>query len=191
MIRRAKERIKTIYLSLEKNDENSEISMTSPSSSNLNSNVVAAYSPEAITQRTQNTQTQTTPVATMRNESTIKKFKPKNFIKTFMDKSWFCSEKSNSENNLDSELDRYFLQKIAIDETNESEIEELGPLYFFNIFEDSYPKLSKIAKIVFSITATSVPSEALFSQVGLIQTELRNRLNPNLLESLTLLKENN
>ena len=38
--------------------------------------------------------------------------------------------------------------------------------------------------------ATSVPSESLFSQSGLIATELRNRLNPFLLEDLTLLKEN-
>ena len=41
-----------------------------------------------------------------------------------------------------------------------------------------------------SIPASSVPSECLFSSTGLIQTEIRNRLSPETLESITFLKEN-
>ena len=42
---------------------------------------------------------------------------------------------------------------------------------------------------MFSIPATSVTSEALFSQVGLIQNDLRNRLAPSTLENITFIKE--
>ena len=42
----------------------------------------------------------------------------------------------------------------------------------------------------FSIVATSVPSESLFSHIGLIQTDIRNRLSPDTLENIVFLKEN-
>ena len=55
---------------------------------------------------------------------------------------------------------------------------------FFSIF-------TPIAKYFLALMATSVTSEFLFSQSGIIATELRNRICPFLLEDLTLLKENN
>ena len=66
----------------------------------------------------------------------------------------------------------------------------LGPLAFFKANSVSYPILTKIARGIFCITATSVPSECLFSSTGLIQTDLRNRLGPDTLENITFLKEN-
>ena len=65
-----------------------------------------------------------------------------------------------------------------------------GPLFFYKNYHNIFPLLSKIAKMVFCATATSVPWENLFSNVGLIQTDLRNRLNSSLSENLTLIKEN-
>jgi hypothetical protein len=53
----------------------------------------------------------------------------------------------------------------------------------------SFPNLTKLAKIVLSVTATSVPSESLFSQAGITSNNLRNRLDPNLLEKLVLLNQ--
>ena len=66
----------------------------------------------------------------------------------------------------------------------------LGPLAFFKTNSVSYPILTKIARGIFCITATSVPSECLFSSTRLKHTDLRNRLAPNTLENVTLLKEN-
>ena len=56
-------------------------------------------------------------------------------------------------------------------------------IYFFTktIIADFQIK-QKLQKMFFSATATSVSTESLFSQAGLIKTDLRNRINPILLE---------
>ena len=51
--------------------------------------------------------------------------------------------------------------------------------------------MTPIVKYFLALIATSVPCESLFSQCGIIVTELRNRISSFLLEDLTLLKENN
>ena len=49
-------------------------------------------------------------------------------------------------------------------------------LEFFKIFQKELPTLAQVVKIIFSVTATSVPSESLFSDAGQIQSDARNRL---------------
>ena len=93
---------------------------------------------------------------------------------------------STTRSRLNIELDKYLVQEF----TDSSCDSDSGPLVFFSKHSVMYPKLSKVARELFSIPATSVPAECLFSHVGLTQSELRNRLNPNLLESLTLIKDN-
>ena len=63
----------------------------------------------------------------------------------------------------------------------------LGPSSYA---QDATQLSTKKLSAINSSIATSVPVECLFSHVGLTQSELRNRLNPNLLESLTLIKDN-
>ena len=63
-------------------------------------------------------------------------------------------------------------------------------LAFFKANSVSCPIFTKIARGIFCITATSAQSECLFSSTGQIQTDLRNRLAPNTLENITILKEN-
>ena len=94
------------------------------------------------------------------------------------------------QSELEIELEKYFNFKFILTEQEKPDIDLYGPLYFFKKYNNSFPILSPIAKSFLSLMATSVPSESLFSQSGLIATELRNRLNPFLLEDLTLLKEN-
>lgn len=53
--------------------------------------------------------------------------------------------------------------------------------------EVNYPHISKMARDLLSITATSVPSERLFSKAGLVVTELRNRPNAESARSLLCL----
>ena len=102
----------------------------------------------------------------------------------------FLANESVSKSELEIELDKYFNHKFNLTEFDKKEIEIYGPLFFFKQFHLIYPKLTSIAKSFLAIMATLVPCESLFSQTGIIANELRNRLNPFLLEEPTLLKEN-
>jgi len=53
-----------------------------------------------------------------------------------------------------------------------------------------YPILTKIAQKYISVPATSVPSEQLFSHVGEIITDRRNRLAPDFVTKLVFLSKN-
>ena len=69
--------------------------------------------------------------------------------------------------------------------------DEVDPiLWFFKTYGNNYPQLSILARCILCITSTSVPAECLFSEAGLIDTDLRNRLNPYNLELLTFLRHN-
>lgn len=68
--------------------------------------------------------------------------------------------------------------------------DDLNPLEFYKNNKSTYPHLANLSRMLFSIPASSVPSESLFSKAGLITTDLRNRLKPKLVESLVFLKEN-
>jgi hypothetical protein len=92
-------------------------------------------------------------------------------------------------NKIEAEIEGYIKHPIVINKMNE-EVKLYGSLYFYKNYKDSYPLLTKIAKNLLTSTASSVPSEALFSKAGLTQTELRNRLTPDTLEKLVILKEN-
>ena len=59
------------------------------------------------------------------------------------------------------------------------------------IFEKELSNMTNIVKIVFTVTATSVPAESLFSDAGLIQNDLRNRLDPAILDKINFVKSNN
>lgn len=61
-------------------------------------------------------------------------------------------------------------------ETNRADEDEDILLWWWKN-EKNYPCLSAMAKDIFSIMATSVPSERCFSKANLIITKLRNRLN--------------
>lgn len=61
------------------------------------------------------------------------------------------------------------------------------PIQFWNLRKEVFPSLSKIALKYLTITATSVPSERLFSTCGDILTDDRNRLDPYKLPQLCFL----
>ena len=61
------------------------------------------------------------------------------------------------------------------------------PLLFYKINEHQLPNMAKISKMLFCITASSVPSECLFSKSGELISKKRTRLNPVLAEELLIL----
>ena len=60
-------------------------------------------------------------------------------------------------------------------------------LQFYKINSHHLPNLAKIAKMLFCVTASSVPSECVFSKAGELISKKRTRLNPELAEDLLIL----
>jgi hypothetical protein len=50
--------------------------------------------------------------------------------------------------------------------------------------------MGKIAKMLFCVTASSVPSECMFSKAGELISKKRSRLNPELAEDMLMLASN-
>ena len=64
------------------------------------------------------------------------------------------------------------------------------PLNFYKTNENKIPNMAKIAKMVFCITASSVPSKCLFSTAGDLISQKRSRLHPECAQDLLLLNKN-
>ncbi len=79
-----------------------------------------------------------------------------------------------------SELNMYTSLKNTVTDTS-------CPLKFYQLNKDNLPNLANIAKMLFCTTASSVPSECLFSKSGELISKKRTRLNPVLAEDLLIL----
>jgi len=64
------------------------------------------------------------------------------------------------------------------------------PLDFYRSNQNIFPGLSKLAELVFCTTASSVPSECVFSACGQLINKRRTRLRPELAEDLLFLNRN-
>jgi hypothetical protein len=64
---------------------------------------------------------------------------------------------------------------------------DIYPIEWWKKHETIYPCLSKYAFDVLCVTATSVPSEQIFSKAGIIITKRRNRLSDNTIRSVMCL----
>ena len=82
----------------------------------------------------------------------------------------------------DDEVSRYFADPIVRSE------EDANPLRWWKNNSARYPKLSLIAKDFLSIPASTVASEAAFSQSGRVITDYRSNLSPDSVSILMELK---
>nr|XP_047143006.1 zinc finger BED domain-containing protein 4-like [Hydra vulgaris] len=119
-------------------------------------------------------QLSTSPIANNITLVNNKRRKSINLIELVTDKS--CCNLIESNDKLEKEINDYSLQYFHSYENSAIE--------FFQANQKLFPVLTQIARIIFSVPATSMPSECLFSSTDLIDTELRNRLAPSLLEHL-------
>lgn len=83
-------------------------------------------------------------------------------------------------NAVDKEIYKYNLE-------NSKNIE---PIDFWQSIKESYPILFHIFKRIFSVPATSVPAEQLFSHAGYNVWDRRNRLNPSNVNKMMVVYEN-
>lgn len=93
------------------------------------------------------------------------------------------SEDSSVDADIQKEINLLYSSKFNFSD-------DFNPLEFYKLNKTTYPHLSALSRMLFSIPASSVPSESLFSKASLITTDLRNRLKPKLVEHILFLKEN-
>lgn len=65
-----------------------------------------------------------------------------------------------------------------------------NPLDWWKMHEFQFPMLARMAKVMLCVTATSVPSERVFSTAGDIITHERSTLKPKNVDMLIFLKKN-
>ena len=94
----------------------------------------------------------------------------------------FNSDQSAATKELDRQIRVY--ENMDIDDDYDN-----NPFTFWYQYEADLPLLSKIAKSVLVIPASSAESERHFSIAGQIVTELRSSPDPDYLEALVVLKE--
>ena len=85
--------------------------------------------------------------------------------------------------NFDDEYMNYSNMNIHFNQSS-------NPRQFYRELSKQFPILSEIAKRVFCITASSVPSESLFSKAGYVVSKTRNCLAPEDGEQAVMLRDN-
>ena len=63
-------------------------------------------------------------------------------------------------------------------------------LNFWKTHQTKYPQLFKLFKILYTIPATSTPSERLFSDAGYQVWDRRNKISPERVEQVMFIFEN-
>ncbi len=92
------------------------------------------------------------------------------------------SDVSSQENDVDMELGSYLLTRNIDSEDD--------PIVWWKEHKGQYPKLSVLARKYLCITATSSPSERVFSTGGNIVTCLQSSLKPQNVDRLVFLAKN-
>ena len=84
---------------------------------------------------------------------------------------------------------QFEIEKKIIKELDDKDFDsKYHALLFFKYSSNKFPTLSKIARVLLCVPATSVPSESLLSISGIIKNDQRNRLKPDILEMLNIIK---
>ena len=99
------------------------------------------------------------------------------------------NDKTSIDDRFKSDFNSY-AGHIYKGQDSSDELNYVDPLIFYKTFSGHYRFLSKVARILLAITATSVPSESLFSSADLIQDDQLNRMRCELLDTLLFIKHN-
>ena len=90
---------------------------------------------------------------------------------------------SNSNEQMIRELTMFRSIKVEVNDQS-------CPLSFYKDNQYTLPGLAQVAEFIFCSTASSVPSECVFSETGRIITVMRNRTGSELAEELVMLAHN-
>ena len=180
--------VKTVRTKTEKNDEENEVNLDKndqnlePALHTLN---------EAGAHENQVVMTVSDPD----NCNVSKAIEPPCKVAKLNDDNWlddiiFCGSESAGSNKLSDdvlcmqEVDRYIAAESVTIDTN------INPLEWWKQNALFYPRISKIAKKVLAVPASSVPSERVFSLAGNLVSKKRSQLKPEHVDKMIFLKKN-
>lgn len=116
-----------------------------------------------------------------------------NFTREAHDSFWDCFNevaRDNSNDRRDQEKGNPIVNEIEFF-LKTSRIERIqDPYIWWSVNSSQYPQLSKIARIYLSAPGSSVYSERLFSEAGLLYEAKRSRLLPTTAENLVFIHHN-
>jgi hypothetical protein len=133
------------------------------------------------TQTQQTTQTQL--LATSTQAFT---YKPPAF--NFMDCTTASTQQPNSTKKPTQTKNKTKLQ-IEIDKYSQEQIKNIDPIDFWRQNKENYPGLFYCFTYIFTMQASSVPSESLFSEAGDQVTDKRNRLDPDRVNKIMVVED--
>ncbi|CAF3643806.1 unnamed protein product [Rotaria sp. Silwood1] len=94
----------------------------------------------------------------------------------------YDSDEYGSNTNQFDELDQYLIMKI------DKSLITYNPLDFWRYHAKQFPLLSKLAKRIYSISATSCNVEHQFSSAGLVINQGRTNINPEHIDNILLIR---
>jgi len=94
----------------------------------------------------------------------------------------WSSSSDDEDGEISDEVSRYFRTKVSD--------KNINPLEWWKQKESSFPSLAKLAKQRLCIPATSAPSQLVFTSLGLRLSKLRSCLEPENLDMLVFLHDN-
>ena len=162
-------------LQKEKSIQNSQAS-SSPetrSTQEANDDCMPSAQPNAQTNAQASPQTSAQPNAQPNASNKKRKDRP-SYLTNIVDGRFSINSQQSVNGSFLNELQEYDSEFSFLNRTEEEKEELLyDPLVFYKIYSTKYPLIRNIAKALLCVTGTSVPSECLFSHVGLIATKLR------------------
>ena len=79
--------------------------------------------------------------------------------------------------------------QIEIDNYSQEQIKNIDPIDFWRQNKENYPGLFYCFTYIFTMQASSVPSESLFSEAGDQVTDKRNRLDPDRVNKIMVVED--
>jgi hypothetical protein len=140
-------------------------------------------------------ETSTTPTPEQATEHVSKKFRvADDFFSRFEDDDSRDFEENKGEE-VGYESDEYEFNSKKSDELDKYLVMQINkslltnnPLDFWKSYSETYPLLSKLAKRIHSMPATSTGVERQFSNAGLIINQRRTNINPEQVDNILLIR---
>lgn len=139
------------------------------------------------------------PISNQSNKPTVqpqpeiqlktKSKKPPSLLSTLIEKHAYTQSTTlnlvEDERAVKEEIHKYFITQIA-----KEDVERFDILQFWNNHRTSLPKLSRLAKKILCIPATSVSSERAFSYAGILISAKRSSIGPSVIDKTLFLHDN-